>query len=57
LSAEGRLKRLAILRIAYADTLVVRRYAVDGLDTFGQPLDEDMASVTITRRHCLRRGG
>ncbi len=32
-----------------ADTLVIRRYAADGLDAFGEPLSEPPVTVTITR--------
>ena len=32
-----------------ADTLIIRRYAVGGLDAFGQPLNEPPVAVTITR--------
>lgn len=31
------------------DTLTVRRYAIDGRDAFGRPLDEPEARVTVTR--------
>ena len=39
------------------DTLTVRRYAVDGLDAFGHPLDEPEARVTITRKAEPAAGG
>lgn len=32
-----------------ADTLVIRRYATDGLDAFGEPLAEPPVTVTVTR--------
>ncbi|MDD3214206.1 MAG: alpha-amylase family glycosyl hydrolase, partial [Eubacteriales bacterium] len=32
-----------------ADTLVIRRYAVDGLDAFGEPLNEPELRITVTR--------
>ena len=36
------------------DTLVIRRYTVNGLDAFGDPLSEGDARVVITRQMRLR---
>jgi len=33
-----------------ADTLIIRRYTVNGLDVFGEPLGEEGVSITITRK-------
>jgi cyclomaltodextrinase / maltogenic alpha-amylase / neopullulanase len=32
------------------DTLIIRRYAMNGMDAFGSPLDEEEVSVVITRK-------
>jgi len=38
------------VKVTGADTLIIRRIAKDGLDAFGNPLNDSDAEISITRQ-------